>query len=112
MLEIQQDATLCTVIVTVDADPPTITALRSHAELGLRRFPEYSGFLGGALHVSADRGRLVQYLQWSSEADYEACRDDPAWDALPSTRAFLNTLASGRARLHASTYRVVAVSRS
>ena len=30
------------------------------ARFGLDRFPEYEGFVGGALHVSDDGTRLVQ----------------------------------------------------
>lgn len=112
MPEIRTGDAICTVIVTVDADPAILPTLREHAEMGLQRFDQFPGYIGGALHVSAEKDRLVQYLQWSSEAEYIACRDDPAWDVLPSTRAFLAAIASGRARVHASTYRVAAVSQA
>ena len=99
----------CTVIVTVDAPLELIPDLEAHARMGLERFPEYEGFLGGALHNSGD-GRLVQHLRWASEAEYRACMRDPAWDELPSTRAFMSAVESGRARVDARVYEVVATS--
>ena len=101
---------LHTVIVTVDADVDLVPALADHARLGLEEFSRYPGFRGGALHVSDDGCRMVQYLQWYSMEEYRACVADPAWDDLPSTRAFMDVLASGRARLDVRVFRVEAVS--
>lgn len=99
---------VCTVIVTLDAPPERLPAFAAHAAMGLERFRRYDGFVAGALHLAADGGRLVQYLQWRSEAEYRACIEDPAWDALPSTRELLAAVASGEAMLDARTYRVAA----
>ena len=85
-----------------------MTDLVAHARFGLDRFPESEGFIGGALHVSDDGTRLVQYLQWVSQALYEAARDDPKWDEAPSTRRFAEHVASGRASIDARIYVVVA----
>ena len=101
---------LHTVIVTVDADADTLPGLADHARLGLEEFSRYPGFRGGALHVSDDGYRMVQYLQWESMEEYRACVEDPAWDDLPSTRAFMDTLASGRAHLDVRAFRVEATS--
>jgi hypothetical protein len=101
---------LRTVIVTVDADADVLPALADHARLGLVKFSDYAGFRGGALHLSDDGCRMVQYLQWNSMEEYRACVEDPAWDDLPSTRAFMDTLASGRARLDVRSFRVEASS--
>lgn len=95
-----------TVIVTVDASQDLIPALQEHAAMGIRRFDTYPGYLGGALHVSADGTRLVQYLQWESESSYESCRTDPAWDALRSTQHFLAAVASGRATIDSRSFHV------
>ena len=97
-------------IVTVDADASLIPALRAHAEAGLARFPTFPGYLGGALHVSADGTRLVQHLRWRTEREYQACVDDPCWDDLPSTRHFLEAARSGEARVDARIFTVVATS--
>jgi hypothetical protein len=78
--------------------------------LGLERFPDYEGFLSGALHNSGD-GRLVQHLRWASEAEFRACIEDPAWDELPSTQHFLSAMKSGRAKVDARVFEVVATSR-
>jgi hypothetical protein len=112
MPKITLDDAICTVIVTVDADPELMPALEAHARLGIERFPEFSGFLGGALHVSEDGGRLVQYLQWGSEVEYLECLNDPQWEQLESTVSFLDTVRAGEASLDARTFRVRVVSES
>ena len=101
---------ICTVVVTVDAKASLMPALREHAERGLEHFPTYAGYLGGALHLSADGTRLVQYLQWRSEAEYVACRDDPRWEQSPSTRLFREAARSGEAQVDARSFAVVATS--
>ncbi|MGI9624864.1 MAG: hypothetical protein ACR2PK_18690 [Acidimicrobiales bacterium] len=98
----------CTVVVTVDANVDVLEELLEHAQLGLRRFPECDGFVSGALHISADRTRMIQYLQWESEAAYINCRDDSRWDEFESTRRFADHISAGRATLDARTYSVVA----
>lgn len=108
-LRIPSSSDCCTVIATVDADPTVLVALEAHARAGLEHFPSFPGFLGGALHRSGDGERLVQYLQWSSRAEYERCIDDPSWDALPSTRHFLDAVHEGRARLNVRVFDVVMV---
>lgn len=99
---------VCTVVVTVDTTKDVMGDLVEHARLGLDRFSDCDGFVGGALHVSDDGTRLVQYLQWESEAAYIACRDDPRWDEIASTDQFATHVASGRAQIDARTYSVVA----
>jgi hypothetical protein len=107
MPRIVEDCDVCTVIVTVDAAPELMSTLAAHASLGIERFPEFPGFLGGALHISSDQGRLVQYLQWASESEYLACLNDPIWDEPPSTQFFLKAVHSGGASLDARIFRVV-----
>ncbi len=109
MTSISESAKLCTVIVTVDGDPSVIEEIKPHAQDGLRRFREFPGFISGSLHQSIDGGRLVQYLQWKTEADHLACMNDPRWEELPSARHFLETIAKRRAVLDVRTYRVEAV---
>ena len=100
---------VCTVVVTVDADPEVIDDMLEHARLGITTdFRECEGFIAGALHVSTDRTRLVQYLQWDSEAAYLRCRDDPKWDELDSTKRFLNHISTGRALVDARLFEVLA----
>lgn len=105
---ISTDQSLCTVVVTVDASKSVMADLVEHARFGLQRFPDYDGFLGGALHMSDDGTRLVQYLQWESQTSYAASRDDSRWDEAPSTRRFAEHVASGRALIDARTYEIVA----
>ena len=99
---------ICTVIVTVDADPEIVPELEEHARDGLDRFARLRGFISGALHKSDDGGRLVQYLQWKTVDDHLACVHHPQWDDLPSTRRFMELVGSGRATMDVRTYRVVA----
>ena len=110
MPRIQEGRDICTIIVTVDAAPELLSALSAHARLGIERFSRFPGFLGGALHLSEDRGRIVQYLQWASESEYRACIDDPSWDELASTKTFMEAVHSGQAQLDARVFHVEAAS--
>ncbi len=109
MTRIRARSKFCTVIVTVDAPPNILAEMEPHASEGLARFTEFPGFISGALHKSTDGQRLVQYLQWESEADHLACMHDPRWDDLPSTRRFLELVQSGQANMAVHTYDVVAM---
>ena len=109
MLTIDPERDVWTVVVTVDADATSMYALEAHARFGLTEFAKYPGYLGGALHVSDDRTRLVQYLQWRSREEYVACRDDARWGREPTTRAFMELMLSGKARVDARGVKVVAV---
>jgi hypothetical protein len=109
MVQISSNRGVCTVVVTVDADTEILDDMLDHARLGVTTyFGDCEGFIGGALHLSTDRTRLVQYLQWESEAAYLRCRDDPRWDELDSTKKFLEHVTAGRAVIHARLYEVLA----
>ena len=110
MPRIEPSLPFVTVIVTLDAEPEKIPDLQIHAEEGLKRFPHFPGFVGGALHLSADGGRLVQYLQWRSEEEYRACIEDPVWKSLPSTQGFQQAIEEGEARMDLRIFSVVRVS--
>lgn len=99
---------VCTVVVTVDATPGVLADMARHARAGLELFPDCEGFVGGALHLSSDGKRLVQYLQFSSEAEYVSCRDDLRWGELESTAVFAGHVAAGRASVDARTFTVLA----
>lgn len=108
MPTIAEGGAVHTVIVTVDAEPGSMEPLVAHARAGLGLFGRWPGFLGGALHVSHDGGRLVQLVRWRSETEYRACIDDPAWEELPTTAPFFAAVRAGAATLDARGYRVVA----
>ena len=110
MPTIRDGADHYTVIVTVDAAREVLSELSVHARVGLGRFPAYPGYVGGALHVSEDGERMVQYLQWRSEEEFRACVDDPVWESLPSTATFLDAVSSGQAHMDLRSFHVVAVS--
>ena len=107
MPDIDPSEAVHTVIVTVDADPETIRKLLVHAEIGIRTFPLYAGFLWGGLHLSEDGRRLVQYLRWRSVREYEDCVNDPAWEEMPSSRTFRKAVEAGRAQVDARSFTVV-----
>jgi hypothetical protein len=103
----------CTVIVTVDlaADDRVVRdSVLAHARAGLDRFHTFDGYLGGALHLSTDGGRIVQVVRFASEPLYLACRDDPSWDAQPTTAAFFEHVTSGAVSVDARVFDVVATS--
>lgn len=98
---------VCVVVVTLDAPLEYMPALLSHASLGIERFPEYAGFRSGTLHVSLDGTRLIQYLEWDSESEYEQCVSHPGWDDLDSTRRFMETVEHPDVLIDARAYRVL-----
>jgi len=100
------------VIVTVDAEASVMENLESHAAEGLSRFAEFPGFISGALHRSADGKRLVNYLQWESEAAHLACMNDPRWENEPSARRFMDMMMSGEAKVDVRTYVVLRAMRA
>ena len=114
MLIVDPSRDVCTVIVTVDLDAAagsrTLEDLLGHARAGLDRFRDCDAYLAGAVHLSHDRTRLVQYSQWTDEAGYLRCRDDPVWDQLESTRSFLAHVAAGRVSVDARVFAVMAAS--
>lgn len=98
------------VIVTVDATAAIIDEMVGHARVGIERFGDCDGYVSGTLHRSSDGERLVQVVRWRSMDAYEACRDDPRWDALPTTEPFLRHVTDGSARLDVRTYEVISTS--
>lgn len=108
-MHIGKPGDVVTVVVTVDADPALSPVVVEHARVGLARFGSYAGFIGGALHVSEDARRVLQYTQWTSEAAYRACIDDPVWEGLVSTQRFFTLVREGRALVDARRFEVVEV---
>ncbi len=104
MPSIKADNELCTVIVTVDGTAEAIARILDHATEGLSAFAGFKGFRGGATHRSSDGRRLVQYLQWDSEADHLACIGDPCWDKSPSSRQFKDMMEVGDIAVDMRTY--------
>lgn len=111
MVEILRHVDVYTVIVTVDVDGPVPEDVERHARLGIdEHFARFDGFIAGALHVSGDGERLVQYLQWESEGAFVRCRDDPWWDELGSTKKFMEYVNAGGAVVDARGFTVIAES--
>ncbi len=110
-MQVDAAGDVCTVIVSVDApDPQVMAELRAHAEFGLRVFGEHDGYIAGALHLSEDGGRLVQYVQWSSADAYRTCLSDDRWDTVASATRFAEHITAGRATMDVRIYDVVASS--
>jgi hypothetical protein len=99
----------CTVIVTVRGAPAEIDAVARHAAAGLERFARNPGFIAGATHVAEDRATVIQYLQWASRREHEACMADPAWEDDPSSLHFMALMRSGAIDVGVSVVDVVAV---
>ena len=62
--------------------------------------------MSGVLHTNTDGTRLVQYLQWATEADYLACISDRRWSELPSSRRFLARIDAGEAVVDARIFTI------
>ncbi len=109
MTVIQKDNNLCTVVVTIGAEAEVMAELEAYAKSGLQRFSEYEGFVSRALHKSTDGIRLIQYLQWESEAAHLKCMNHPMLNDVPSTKRLMEIVESGRARMVARVVDIVAV---
>lgn len=99
---------ICTVIVTVDGEIDDMEFVVDHATEGLETFSDFDGFIAGATHVSDDGERVVQYLQWDSKEDHEACMNDPSWAEDETTVRFLELMESGDITVDIRIYDVVA----
>ncbi len=109
-MKITSENALSTVVVTVDGAPDNVAIAVRHASAGLALFAEFDGFVGGATHVSADGGRIVQYLQWEDEEAHNICMNDPRWDNLESSRLFMALAERGELNIDVRIYRVAAIS--
>ena len=98
---------ICVVIVTVDAAAKVLPDLVPHAQKGLSLFATFGGFISGTLHINPEGTRMVQYLQWETEAHHLACMNDPRWEEMDSARTFMETIHAGRATMDVNTYRIV-----
>ena len=43
-------------------------------------FAKQPGFISASLHRSMDGIRFTTYLQWCSEANHDACMQNPDWN--------------------------------
>ena len=98
--------TICTVIVTVDGKMKDIESVIDHASEGLSKFSEFDGFIAGATHISNERNRMIQYLQWINKEAYAACMNDASWEVLDSSKHFISLMKTGAIKVNVQTYEV------
>lgn len=60
--------------VSPDMQDAVVSSLRRFTEQHARFLP---GFIGASVHASLDGRRVVNYVQWESEADLAAMMADP-----------------------------------
>lgn len=86
MTTIQQGGDVFTLInvftVTPEQQQPLIDVLADAGEHAMKQVP---GFMSSNLHKSHDGRYVVNYVQWRSEADFEAMKHNPV--AIPHMRA-------------------------
>lgn len=79
---IDDAASVCTLINTFGVSPArqdaVVTSLKDFTERHARNFP---GFISASVHVSLDGRRVVNYVQWQSEADLVAMLATPVANA-------------------------------
>ena len=78
MTTIRSDGSWITLINTFFVAPERVDdllhVLTEATQAVMRRQP---GFISANLHVSLDRGRVVNYAQWRSKDDFEAMQSNP-----------------------------------
>jgi heme-degrading monooxygenase HmoA len=76
--EINQDADIFTLIniftTSADRQAAVIAALSRFTETVTMHLP---GFIGSSLHASLDGSRVLNYVQWRTEADHAAMMRHP-----------------------------------
>ena len=107
-MNIDPSKDLCTVIVTMDGEIDDMEFVIDHATEGLDIFSEFDGFIAGTTHVSDDGERVIQYLQWDSKKDHEACMNDPSWNEDEPSIRFLELMEAGVITVDVRIYDVVA----
>lgn len=98
--EIERQTLINTFSVAADDQLALVAELRRFTEQHARLLP---GFVGTAVHASADGTRVVNYVQWRSEAALEAML------ATPEARDHLRTVAAMAERIDPVTYAVAFV---
>ena len=68
-------------------------------------FADQSGFLAAHVHRSLDRSRVVNYLQWRSRADHEACLNDP--EVMAAGKPLMDYLEAHRIDMNVHAYEIV-----
>ncbi len=108
-MHISTDRDVCTVIVTVDGEGDAMNEALTHAAAGLEDFAQFDGFVSGATHISTGGSRIVQYLQWQTQAHHESCMQDPRWGESESSRRFMELVGDGTLTISVNVFDVVAV---
>ena len=106
MMVIDKDSGVTTVMVLMTVKPEDQDALTELALAAEPFFAKQPGFVSASLHKSTDGTRLVQYLQWRSLADSEACMASPDWRADAGV-AFMEFIGTGRATIEPQAYEVL-----
>lgn len=99
---IDADANLCTVIVRFAVEPGDQPTLLDMARRMQPVFARQPGFVGAALHRSTDGTRIVQYLQWRSADDHQACMENP--EVAAEGEPFMRYLETGKATMEVHDY--------
>ena len=77
MTMLDPKAGYATLINTFRVDPGKADELVAVLHEALATMRTLDGFVSANLHLSADRTRVVNYVQWRSHADFEAMLQNP-----------------------------------
>lgn len=68
-------------------------------------FADQPGFLAAHIHRSLDGSRVVNYLQWRSRADHEACLNNP--EVMAGGKPLIDFLETHRISMNVHAYEIV-----
>lgn len=102
MAEIDKKNSLFTVIVDVSVDPSEQGDLLDIMSRAAPVFARQAGFVSSSLHRSRDGSRILNYLQWRTQADHEACMASS--EVAAAGQEFMAFAESGRVRFEVRTY--------
>jgi len=107
MALIQANGSVYTVMVHIAVEPENQQELLRLCTTTAPVFAEQPGFVSSCIHRSHDGRSVINYLQWRSQADHEACMANP--NVAEAGKEFMAFVEAGKARFDVQTYDVCAV---
>ena len=94
-----------TVLIVCDTDPDSFDEVAERAKAAMPIFAKQPGFVSASLHLSENKNRLIQYLQWETVEDHVACQTADDWKA-PEATAFWQLVEEGKMKVDPQIYTI------
>ena len=105
MLTIARDDDVFTVMVRISIEPEDQASLIDIMKKVQPVFQRQPGFVSSAMLKSRDGTLVVNYLQWRSQRDHEACMNSA--EVAQAGKALTALMEAGRATMEVQTFEVI-----